>query len=77
MSKKLQHNRPARSAGQKDKAFHNRYIPPNVRRNPKHNCEGTIMESEVLKSLKSYKKGKSPGTDGLTAEFYYEYFWQV
>ena len=40
----------------------------------KRGCEGTITESELLKSLKSFKNGKSPGTDGLTAEFY-KYFW--
>ena len=28
----------------------------------------------TTKSLKSFKNGKSPGTDGLTAEFY-KYFW--
>ena len=40
----------------------------------KRSCEGTITESEILKSLKSFKNGTSPGTDGLTAEFY-KYFW--
>ena len=40
----------------------------------KRSCEGTITESEQLKSLKSFKNGKTPGTDGLTAEFH-KYFW--
>ena len=40
----------------------------------KRSCEGTITESEILKSLKSFKNGKSPGTDGRTAELY-KYFW--
>ena len=33
-----------------------------------------ITESELLKSLKAVKNNKSPGTDGLTSEFY-KFFW--
>ena len=38
-------------------------------------CEGLMTENELLKSIKSFKNNKTPGTDGLTAEFY-NFFWQ-
>ena len=38
-------------------------------------CEGLITEREVIKVLKDMKNGKSPGTDGYTAEFY-KFFWK-
>ena len=34
-----------------------------------------MTENELLKSIKSFKNNKTPGTDGLTAEFY-KLFWQ-
>ncbi len=37
-------------------------------------CDSDITESDILKSLKLLKNGKSPGTDGLPAEFY-KFFW--
>ena len=37
-------------------------------------CEVEISEAEMLKSIKALKSGKSPGTDGLTSEFY-KFFW--
>ena len=37
-------------------------------------CDGDLTESECLKSLKTMKLNKSPGPDGLTTEFYLE-FW--
>ena len=37
-------------------------------------CEGIIIETELLKALKSMKNDKSPGNDGITKEFY-EFFW--
>ena len=33
-----------------------------------------ISEEECLTALKEYKNNKTPGTDGLTAEFY-KFFW--
>ena len=32
-------------------------------------CDGLLTKEECLASLKQFSKGKSPGTDGLTAEF--------
>ena len=37
-------------------------------------CEGLLTEAECLESLKSVESNKSPGSDGLSAEFY-EVFW--
>ena len=37
-------------------------------------CEGEITESECINALKSMKNKKSPGTDGITVEFY-KLFW--
>ena len=37
-------------------------------------CEGEITESECINALKSMKNPKSPGTDGITVEFY-KLFW--
>ena len=33
-------------------------------------CEGPLTETECLESLKSMEPNKSPGSDGLPAEFY-------
>ena len=38
-------------------------------------CEGLLTESECKNALKGFQKNKSPGTDGLTAEFY-TFFWK-
>ena len=37
-------------------------------------CEGQINETECFAALKEMNNGKSPGSDGLTAEFY-KLFW--
>ncbi len=38
-------------------------------------CEGLISEKECTDALKGMKRGKSPGCDGFTVEFY-QFFWQ-
>ena len=40
----------------------------------KLSCEGLVTENECLTALREFKNGKSPGTDGLPAEFYRR-FW--
>ena len=37
-------------------------------------CEGNLTEKEIYSSLISFENNKSPGSDGLTKEFYYT-FW--
>ena len=41
----------------------------------KQQCEGVLAEKECEEAVKDMKNGKTPGTDGLTAEFY-KIFWQ-
>ena len=38
-------------------------------------CEGLLTEKECLEAVKSMESGKSPGTDGLSAEIY-KVFWK-
>ena len=40
----------------------------------KTKCDENLTEQEILKSLKAMKNCKSPGSDGLTSEFY-KFFW--
>ena len=42
--------------------------------NEKAKCDGLISEDECEKALKEMKNQKSPGSDGLTTEFY-KIFW--
>ena len=42
----------------------------------KERCEGLLTDSECRYALKDFQKNKSPGTDGLTAEFY-SFFWDL
>ncbi len=56
------------------KLFPNDNSIPKLNETEKERCEGEITENECLKSLKDMKNNKSPGTDGLTAEFY-KMFW--
>jgi hypothetical protein len=37
-------------------------------------CEGHVTYNECLKAIKSMKNEKSPGPDGLPAEFYKNFF---
>ena len=39
-------------------------------------CEGLLTMNECFEVLNSFQKGKTPGNDGLTVEFYKQ-FWQV
>ena len=36
----------------------------------KSSCEGVVSEDECLRTLKEFKNCKSPGTEGLSAQFY-------
>ena len=39
-------------------------------------CDGVLTKEECHASLKEFSTGKSPGTNGLTAEFYLK-FWEL
>ena len=43
---------------------------PKLTPNQKQFCDTDLTEEEILKTLKSFSKNKSPGLDGLTSEFY-------
>ena len=47
---------------------------PKLNANEKVKCDGLISEDECEKALKEMKNQKSPGSDGLTTEFY-KIFW--
>jgi mannosylglycoprotein endo-beta-mannosidase len=55
--------------------FNNENIPK-LSEEAKQTCEGAVRESELLKTLKTFPKGKTPGNDGLPTEFYLK-FWQL
>ena len=47
---------------------------PKLTENQKSFCDTEISENELLTTLKTFRKSKSPGLDGITAEFYLQ-FW--
>lgn len=49
---------------------------PTISENFKTNCERPITKSEISEAIRSMKKGKSPGNDGLSVEFYLQ-FWDI
>ena len=48
---------------------------PQITDDERDKCEEVLNEKELLKAIKDMKNGKSPGTDGLTSEFY-KFFWR-
>ena len=57
-------------------SFLDKNIVPQLTENHRSLCEDNITMDELFKTLKAFKKDKSPGLDGLTAEFYIE-FWEL
>ena len=51
------------------KHFINSKAIPKISDEEKETCDSEIIESEILSSLKDMKCGRSPGTDGLMADF--------
>ena len=48
---------------------------PQLKEQEKQKCEGLLTEKECEEAVKDMKNGKTPGSDGLTVEFY-KIFWQ-
>ena len=47
---------------------------PKLSENDRNSCEGILTEQECVKAIKEMKNQKSPGSDGITTEFY-KLFW--
>ena len=47
---------------------------PKLNEKQKQFCDLDLTEKEVFDTLKTFSKNKSPGLDGITAEFYLQ-FW--
>ena len=56
-----------------NKIFNNLKLPK-ISNEDQQKCEQELTEAEILKSVKAMKPKKSPGTCGLTSEFY-KFFW--
>jgi len=48
---------------------------PKLSETQKQTCDDELIEAEVFQTLKSFNKNKSPGLDGITAEFFI-CFWE-
>ena len=57
-------------------AYLNELQIPELNEEEKITCEGALTMHECSAALKSFKNNKSPGNDGLTAEFYKK-FWPI
>ena len=58
-----------------EKKFFGYEHPHKLNEIDKEKCEGLLTEKECLEAVKSMESGKSPGKDGLPAEFY-NVFWK-
>ena len=47
---------------------------PKLNENDSNSCEGEITDQECIEAIKEMKNQKSPGSDGITTEFY-KLFW--
>ena len=47
---------------------------PTLNEDAQQICDGVLTKAGCFKALQTFKNGKSPGNDGLTAEFY-QAFW--
>ena len=65
--------RPATLMQPNEPIFENENVT-SLNEEEKLSCEGIVFEDECLRALKEFKNCKSPGTDGLLAEFY-KFFW--
>ena len=57
--------------------FFTRVPAPKLTAQQKNYCDAKISKDELLQTLKSFSKNKSPGLDGLSAEFYVTFWDQL
>lgn len=53
-----------------------KYVNKTLDKTQKEICDGKIDKTEILTALNSMSRNKSPGSDGLTVEFYMK-FWSI
>ena len=56
--------------------FFNNITTPKLTEEQKAFCDTALTENELFKTLKAFKRNKSPGLDGITAECYLR-FWDA
>ena len=74
--KELYTSTGARPDDQRFDNFFNNSALPEISADQRQSCEGLLSKDECLAFLKQMAKGKSPGSDGLPAEFYLA-FWEI
>ena len=57
--------------------FYQNVTIPKISVIQKDKCDANISQEELLKTLKSFQKNKSPGLDGITAEFYTSFWMEI
>ena len=70
----LYSNRDPSSHNDASDAFLDHCRLPALNEGAQQISEGVLPKTECFKALQTFKNGKSPGNDGLTAEFY-QAFW--
>ena len=70
----LYSNHDSPSHNNESDAFLDHRRLPTLNQDAKQICEGALTKAERFKALQTFENGKSPGNDGLTAEFY-QVFW--
>ena len=70
----LYSNRDSSNHNTASAAFLDHCRLPTLNEDVKQICEGVLTKAECFKALRTFKNGKSPGNDALTAEFY-QAFW--
>lgn len=68
--KLLYDNKDENLNSEESKLFLNENMIPKLSSEDQQTCEGLLTMDECFKTLNTFKNNKSPGNDGLTAEFY-------
>ena len=50
---------------------------PKLSNDLKNKCDSDLTETEITKALNNTKNGKSPGSDGLSPDFYKKFWGQL